>query len=330
MKVRSAKRNMIALIVTAAVYLLVALLNKAGIIRGYYLQLIMISCINVCMTVSLNLVNGFTGQFSVGHAGFMAIGSYVSGYLTTQVIPQASIPAALQTPVFILALLAGGLVAGIAGALIGLPTLRLRGDYLAIVTLGFGEIIRAIIRLIPAVGGAKGMSGIPKYSNLLIVLIVTVVIVVLCRNLVNSAQGRACISIRENEIAASCLGVNTFKYKMMVFIVAAAMAGVAGGLYAHALCYTQPDLYSFNKSCDYLVFLYAGGTASLTGSVLSAFLLTFLPEVLRFLSDWRMAIYALLLIIIMLRLPNGLFGGREIPFMRCRNYRLNDIEEKKA
>ncbi|MEI3176198.1 MAG: branched-chain amino acid ABC transporter permease [Lachnospiraceae bacterium] len=272
MKVRSAKRNMIALIVTAAVYLLVALLNKAGIIRGYYLQLIMISCINVCMTVSLNLVNGFTGQFSVGHAGFMAIGSYVSGYLTTQVIPQASIPAALQTPVFILALLAGGLVAGIAGALIGLPTLRLRGDYLAIVTLGFGEIIRAIIRLIPAVGGAKGMSGIPKYSNLLIVLIVTVVIVVLCRNLVNSAQGRACISIRENEIAASCLGVNTFKYKMMVFIVAAAMAGVAGGLYAHALCYTQPDLYSFNKSCDYLVFLYAGGTASLTGSVLSAFL----------------------------------------------------------
>lgn len=321
---------MIALIVTAAVYLLVALLNKAGIIRGYYLQLIMISCINVCMTVSLNLVNGFTGQFSVGHAGFMAIGSYVSGYLTTQVIPQASIPAALQAPVFILALLAGGLVAGIAGALIGLPTLRLRGDYLAIVTLGFGEIIRAIIRLIPAVGGAKGMSGIPKYSNLLIVLIVTVVIVVLCRNLVNSAQGRACISIRENEIAASCLGVNTFKYKMMVFIVAAAMAGVAGGLYAHALCYTQPDLYSFNKSCDYLVFLYAGGTASLTGSVLSAFLLTFLPEVLRFLSDWRMAIYALLLIIIMLRLPNGLFGGREIPFMRCRNYRLNDIEEKKA
>ena len=330
MKVRSAKRNMIALIVTAAVYLLVVLLNKAGIIRGYYLQLIMISCINVCMTVSLNLVNGFTGQFSVGHAGFMAIGSYVSGYLTTQVIPQASIPAALQAPVFILALLAGGLVAGIAGALIGLPTLRLRGDYLAIVTLGFGEIIRAIIRLIPAVGGAKGMSGIPKYSNLLIVLIVTVVIVVLCRNLVNSAQGRACISIRENEIAASCLGVNTFKYKMMVFIVAAAMAGVAGGLYAHALCYTQPDLYSFNKSCDYLVFLYAGGTASLTGSVLSAFLLTFLPEVLRFLSDWRMAIYALLLIIIMLRLPNGLFGGREIPFMRCRNYRLNDIEEKKA
>ena len=321
---------MIALIVTAAVYLLVALLNKAGIIRGYYLQLIMISCINVCMTVSLNLVNGVTGQFSVGHAGFMAIGSYVSGYLTTQVIPQASIPAALQAPVFILALLAGGLVAGIAGALIGLPTLRLRGDYLAIVTLGFGEIIRAIIRLIPAVGGAKGMSGIPKYSNLLIVLIVTVVIVVLCRNLVNSAQGRACISIRENEIAASCLGVNTFKYKMMVFIVAAAMARVAGGLYAHALCYTQPDLYSFNKSCDYLVFLYAGGTASLTGSVLSAFLLTFLPEVLRFLSDWRMAIYALLLIIIMLRLPNGLFGGREIPFMRCRNYRLNDIEETKA
>lgn len=330
MKVRSAKRNIIALAVTAAVYLLVTLLNKAGLVTSYYLQLIMISCINVCMTVSLNLVNGFTGQFSVGHAGFMAIGSYVSGYLTTQVIPQASIPAALQIPVFILALLAGGIVAGAAGALIGLPTLRLRGDYLAIVTLGFGEIIRAIIRLIPAVGGAKGMSGIPKYSSFLIVLIVTVIIVVLCRNMVNSAQGRACISIRENEIAASCLGVNTFKYKMMVFIVAAVMAGVAGGLYAHALCYTQPDLYSFNKSCDYLVFLYAGGTASLTGSVLSAFLLTFLPEVLRFLSDWRMAIYALLLIIIMLRLPNGLFGGREIPFMRCRNYRLNDAEEKKA
>ena len=202
------------------------------------------------------------------------------------------------------------------------------GDYLAIVTLAFGEIIRAIIRLIPAVGGARGMSGIPRYSSLLIVLIITVIIVVLCRNMVNSAPGRACVSIRENENAASCLGVNTFKYKMMVFIVAAVMAGVAGGLYSHALSYTQPDLYSFTKSCDYLVFLYAGGTASLTGSVISAFVLTFLPEVLRFLSDWRMAIYALLLIIIMLRLPNGLFGGKEIPFMRCRNYRLKEDSAK--
>ena len=328
MKIKTAKRNIIALIITAAVYLIVSLLNRAGIVTSYYLQLIVTSCINVCMTVSLNLVNGFTGQFSVGHAGFMAIGSYVAGYITTELIPQSALSGAFQIPIFILALIAGGVVAGIAGALIGLPTLRLRGDYLAIVTLAFGEIIRAIIRLIPAVGGARGMSGIPRYSSLLIVLIITVIIVVLCRNMVNSAPGRACVSIRDNEIAASCLGVNTFKYKMMVFIVAAVMAGVAGGLYSHALSYTQPDLYSFTKSCDYLVFLYAGGTASLTGSVISAFVLTFLPEVLRFLSDWRMAIYALLLIIIMLRLPNGLFGGKEIPFMRCRNYRLKEDSAK--
>ena len=327
MKKKTRKGNLIALIVAAAFYLIVSALNRAGLVTSYYLQLIMVSCINVCMTVSLNLVNGFTGQFSVGHAGFMAIGSYVSGYITTQVLPAGSIPAALQIPVFLLALVAGGLVSGLFGALIGLPTLRLRGDYLAIVTLGFGEVIRAIIRLIPAVGGARGMSGIPKYSSFFLVLVITALIVILCRNMVNSAPGRACISIRENEIAASCLGVNTFKYKMMVFIVAAVMAGVAGGLYSHALCYTQPDLYSFQKSCDYLVFLYAGGTASLTGSVLSAFLLTFLPEVLRFLSDWRMAIYALLLIVIMLRLPNGLFGGREIPFMRRKNYILREEAE---
>lgn len=322
-------RNLRWLLGTVLVFALLYVLNLRNIVSDYYVQLVMLSCINVIMTVSLNLVNGYTGQFSIGHAGFMAIGSYVSAFITTIATNSAGFSVFGQYATFFIGILAGVVTAGVAGFLIGLPCLRLNGDYLAIVTLAFGEVIRAVIRLIPAVGGARGMTGIPRYSNLWLILAATLIVIVLVRNLVNSAHGRACVSVRENEIAAGSVGVNAFRTKMMAFVVAAMMAGMAGALYSHLLSYTQPDLYGMTKSTDYLVFLYAGGAASISGSIASAFVLTFLPEVIRFLSEWRMAIYAALLVLIMLFRPNGLCGGKEIPVLRCKNYQLrSDYRQK--
>lgn len=325
---RNTKNNLLWLSIIVLFYVLITVLNKSAVVNDYYVQLICISCINVMMTVSLNLVNGYTGQFSIGHAGFMAIGAYVSAYITKVLTNSASFSVIGQYGIFLLAIIAGAIAAGIAGVLIGLPCLRLKGDYLAIVTLGFGEVIRAIVRMIPAVGGPKGLSGIPPYTNLFIVLVFTCVIVILVRNLVNSSYGRACVSVRENEIAAGSSGVNAFHTKLMAFTVAAVMAGIAGALYVHLLRVCQPDQYSMARSCDYLVFLYAGGAGSITGSIISSFVLTFLPETFRFLSEWRLPIYSVLLILIMLFRPNGLFGGREIPYLRCVNYKLRNSRAK--
>lgn len=315
-------RNIRWLVGIAIVCVLFVVLNRYGIISNYYKQLVMFSCINVMMTVSLNLINGFTGQFSIGHAGFMAIGAYGSAYVTTILTNSATMSVVGQYAVFFLAIVVGSGLAGLAGFLIGLPCLRLKGDYLAIVTLAFGEVIRALIRMIPAVGSARGMTGIPHYTSFGIVIVATLLVIILVRNMVNSAQGRACVAVRENELAANCVGVNSYRYKMIAFVTAAVMAGMAGALYSHLLGYAQPDLFSLVKSCDYLVFLYAGGAASITGSIVSGFVLTFLPEAIRFLSTWRMAIYAILLILIMLFRPNGLCGGKEIPILHCKNYVL--------
>lgn len=314
--------NIIAAAFVIVFYAAVTVLNKNGILNDYYVQLICISCINVMMTVSLNLVNGYTGQFSIGHAGFMAVGAYISAFITKIMTDPSALSAMGKNGIFLISIAAAAICAGIAGVLIGLPCLRLKGDYLAIVTLGFGEIIRAIIRLIPAVGGPKGMSGIPAYSNFTIILFFTLVIVLLVRNLVNSSYGRACISVRENEIAAGSVGINAFHTKLMAFTIAAMMAGVSGALYVHLLRMVQPDQFSMARSCDFLVFLYAGGAGSITGSIISAFTLTFLPEVFRFLSELRLPIYALLMILLMLFRPNGLFGGKEVPFLRCDNYTI--------
>lgn len=183
-------------------------------------------------------------------------------------------------------------MAALVGVLIGMPSLKLKGDYLAIVTLAFGEIVRAILRLIQPIGGARGMIGIPNYSNFAWILFFMALTLYLLRNLIYSPYGRAFIAIRDNEIAADAMGINTTRYKITSFCIAAFIAGVAGGLYAHVLAFIQPDSFSFTKSSDFLVYLYAGGSGSLTGSILGATLLTILPEVLRFLADWRLAVYA--------------------------------------
>lgn len=303
-------------------YVVVMALRKAGILNGYYMQVMMFAGINVMMTASLNLVNGFTGQFCIGHAGFMSLGAYGSAVITTMVFAGKSIPDIAEVPVFILGLICGGIVAAIVGCLIGIPSLKLKGDYLAIVTLAFGEIVRALLRLIQPIGGARGMIGIPNYANFGWILFFVVLTLWLLRNLIYSPFGRAFIAIRDNEIAADAMGINTTKYKILSFCIAAFIAGVAGGLYAHVLSFIQPDSFSFTKSSDFLVYLYAGGSGSLTGSVLGAVLLTVLPEVLRFLADWRLVLYALILVVVMLYRSEGLCGGKEVPFLRIRRSSL--------
>ena len=321
-----------------AFYALVMILRSADVINGYYMQVMLFAGVNVMMTASLNLVNGFTGQFCIGHAGFMSLGAYGSAVITTLIFKGNSVAPAAQIPVFLLGLLCGGIVAALVGCLIGIPSLKLKGDYLAIVTLAFGEIVRALLRLIQPIGGARGMIGIPNYANFFWVVLFVVLTLWLLRNLIYSPYGRAFIAIRDNEIAADAMGINTTKYKIMSFCIAAFIAGVAGGLYAHVLSFIQPDSFSFTKSSDFLVYLYAGGSGSLTGSVVGAILLTILPEVLRFLADWRLVLYALILVVVMLYRSDGLCGGKEVPFLRIKRSSLyeqplfgrkkNDTSEK--
>lgn len=282
-------------------YAMVEGLMQAGIIDPYWeLNLILIA-INIIMAASLNLINGYTGQFSLGHAGFMAVGAYMSAIITVK----------FQLP-FLLAILVGALGAGALGFLIGLPTLRLRGDYLAIATLGLGEIIRITILNIPYIGGASGFMGIPRYTNFAWAFFICIFTLFFIKNLVNSSHGRACISIRENEIAAEAMGVDTTKYKVMAFTIGAAFAGVAGALFAHYFYIAHPASFSFMASFNYLTMVVMGGLGSITGSVTGALILTFISAALADWPDWRMIIYSLALIFLMLYRPQGLFGNVEL------------------
>jgi branched-chain amino acid transport system permease protein len=287
-------------------------------IERYTFLIIMYAGMNVILAVSLNLVNGFTGQFSMGHAGFMSVGGYVSAYLTTQIMLSnpALLSGPMATPVFIGALLLGGLGAALVGYLVGLPSLRLKGDYLAIVTLGFGEIIRVIILNIDAVGAARGLAGIPPLSSFGWVYTFVVITVFTVWRLVNSSHGRGFLAVREDEIAAESMGVNTTQAKVKAFVISSFFAGIAGGLFAHSLTYLNPQIFSFNRSFEIIIMVVLGGMGSVTGSIVAAIFLTFLPEWLRPIQDYtkidfRMVIYSLMLIILMLTKPSGLLGTRE-------------------
>lgn len=306
----------------AALYFLIMILKNIGIINNYYIQIMMYVGVNIMMTASLNLVNGFTGQFCIGHAGFMSLGAYGAAIVTTMFFGGTNLSGMLQVPVFLLGLFVGGLVAAAIGFLIGLPTLKLKGDYLAIVTLAFGEIVRAFLRLVQPIGGARGMIGIPMWGTLGWIFVFTTITLYLCRNIIYSRFGRAFIAVRDNEIAADAMGINTTKYKIISFVFAAFIAGVAGGLYAHVVGFIQPDTFGFTKSSDYLVYLYAGGIDSFTGSIVGATILTAIPEALRFLANWRIVMYALALIMIMLYRPSGLCGGWELPFLKIKRTSL--------
>ena len=303
----------------ATLALLVALnVFLPRVTNPYYFQVLILVGINIVLAVSLNLVNGFTGQFSIGHAGFMAVGAYTSAMFSLKVGPAllaslAMLPSPIaQGVVLLFALVAGGLLAAVAGYLVGLPSLRLRGDYLAIVTLGFGEIIRVLILNVDAIGGARGLPGIPQYSNFFWVFGVVVVVIVLARNLAHSTHGRALFAIRDDEVAAEALGVDTTRYKVIAFVLGAFFAGVAGGLFAHFLSYLNPSTFTFLKSIEVIAMVVLGGMGSISGSVMAAVVLTLMPELLRAVKDYRMVIYALMLIVLMITRPQGLMGTREI------------------
>ena len=217
-------------------YLILMGLMSINVINSYYKGIITLALINIMLAVSLNLIVGFTGQLCLGHAGFMSIGAYVSAVLTQK----AGMP-------FIVSIFLGAIIACIFAALIGYPTLKLTGDYFAITTLAFCEIIRIIIMNIDLVGGARGFTGIPRETNFTLAFLFMVITVIVIYNIIHSSQGRAMLSVRENEIAAESMGINAFKYKMLAFIIAAFFAGLAGGLYAHYMGYIQPASFDFNN-----------------------------------------------------------------------------------
>lgn len=314
MSERKAEResNLAALLALTALYGAIRLLALKDVLLPYHLQVLGLACINIILVVSLNLINGFTGQFSLGHAGFLAIGAYLSASLTVFYgFPLGA------------ALLLSGIAAALAGLLIGLPTLRLQGDYLAIATLGFGEIIRVIILNIPLVGGPRGFSGIPRKTSFGLTYLLAILTIFVIKNFINSAHGRACVSIRENEIVAEALGINTTYYKVAAFALGAFFAGVAGALFAHYMQFISPgqSQIGFLRSVDILIMVVLGGLGSLSGSVISAVFLTLLPEFLRGFAEYRMLIYPVILLLLMLFRPEGLMGGQELSLQFFKNLR---------
>ncbi len=295
------KFDLKALAASIAVYAIVQGLIFAEIIGPFWELNIILICINIILAVSLNMINGYTGQFSIGHAGFMAVGAYTSAIITVK----------LGLP-FELGLVVATVSAGFLGFMIGLPTLRLDGDYLAIATLGLGEIIRICILNIDYVGGASGLMGIPRLTNFAYTFWIMMFVIFFIKNFKNSAAGRCCLAIRENEIAADTMGINTTKYKVMAFTLGAAFAGTAGALFSHYFFLAHPASFTFMRSFDILTMVVLGGLGSMTGSITGATLLTFISAFLSDFPEWRMVIYAVTMIILMLYRPQGLFGSKEL------------------
>ena len=271
----------------------------------YYLGILIDCGINIILAVSLNLINGHTGQFSLGHAGFMAVGGYTAAKFSLVFLP--TVPEPLQPVLFLVALVLGGLVAALAGLGVGVPSLRLKGDYLAIVTLGFGEIIRVVVQNMEAVGAASGLKGIPKFATLGWTFALAAITVYVVAALVNSTYGRGFIAVNDDEVAASSMGINPVRYKVTAFVTGAFFAGIAGGLYAHHKQFLSPTGFDFLKSIDIVVMVILGGMGRTAGVIIAAVILTLLPEVLRSFADYRMIIYSLLIIALMMARPQGLF-----------------------
>jgi branched-chain amino acid transport system permease protein len=284
-------------------YGIVQLLILTNIISPFLRLTLATTCINIILAVSLNLITGFTGQFSLGHAGFMSIGAYACAIITLR-MP--------TLPGFFLGILAGAVAAAIVGFMIGLPTLRLRGDYLAIATLGMSEIIKVIFLNLEITNGAAGLNGIPRFVNWTWLFVFTAGTVIAINNFLKTSHGRACISIREDEIAADAMGINTTKYKVTAFTFGAFCAGIAGALYASNFYYIEPTLFGFLKSIDVLVIVVLGGLGSISGSILAAVLLAVISTLLQSFAEIQMVLNALLLIIIMIFRPQGLIGSKEV------------------
>ena len=287
------KKNLIIAAVAVLLYILIFTLVETGLATRQLTNLIVPICVYVMLAVSLNLIVGFLGELSLGHAVFMSVGAYAGCLFTVYT----------DLPVFIgipLAMIIGGLVAAVFGFIIGIPALRLKGDYLAIVTLGFGEIIRSILNSMDIVGGSGGLKGITKFSNYTVAYIVAVLTILIIANLINSRHGRAIKAVRDNVIAAESIGIDIVKYKISAFVIAAFFAGVAGVLYGHNLAIFKPANFDFNMSIDILVMVVLGGMGNIVGSIIAAVILTALPELLRDFSEYRMLVYSIALIAMMI------------------------------
>jgi branched-chain amino acid transport system permease protein len=273
-----------------------------------YVQLVIIYVgINIILSLSLNLVNGYMGEFSVGHAGFMATGAYISAILTVKIFPADQ--AALFFP---FAIIAGGIAAAILGLIVAIPSFKTRGDYLAIVTLAFNMIIKAVFDNIDYVGGARGFTGMDRLTSLPMTFFWTVLSIWVMRNFIYSKYGRGMLAIREEEIAGEAMTVDTRRVKVLAFVVSSFFAGIAGALLAHILQFINPRMFDIIKSTDILIMVYLGGTGSITGSIIGATLYTVLLEVLRPLEMWRMVLMPLLLVVLMIYRPQGIMGLREL------------------
>lgn len=291
---------LIVIILTSVVSLFAEHFNR------YYLGIAIDVGINIILAVSLNLINGHTGQFSLGHAGFMAVGAYTAAKITIVFSPHCS--PVLTPMLFVAALTAGGLLAALVGLAVGVPTLRLRGDYLAIVTLGFGEIIRVILENMDSVGAASGLKDIPHLTNLFWAWSCAAITVFVITAIVNSTYGRGFIAVHDDEIAASAMGINPVRYKVTAFVIGAFFAGIAGGLFAHHKQFLAPTGFDFLKSIDIVMMVILGGMGRTVGVIIAAILLTLLPEFLRGFEEYRMILYSLLIILLMILRPQGLFN----------------------
>ena len=299
------KTNLCWIALSAIAFILVSVLINIGLLGSYYQITLYNICINIILAVSLNLIIGICGQFSLGHAGFMCIGAYSAAILVKSMPNMGG---------FAIGIMIGLVISAIAALIVSIPTLRLRGDYLAIATLGFSEIIRIIVLNMEITNGAAGITGIPQLTSWPLLFIVMVLSIIIVTNFGRSRQGRACISIREDEIASEAMGVNTTKYKTMAFVIGAMLASVAGALYACNFFVIQPDLFNFNKSIDILVMVVFGGMGSITGSLIAAIFIGILNTVLQSFSSIRMIIYGLALVGIMIFRPGGLLGTKEFTF----------------
>lgn len=296
------KTNLIWLLFALATFVLGLVLINTGMINYYYRLTVYSIMINIILAVSLNLVIGVCGQFSLGHAGFMCVGAY-SGAILTKMMPNLF--------GLILGILVGFVISGLLALVVSIPTLRLKGDYLAIATLGFAEIIRIVVQNMKITNGAAGLSGIPQLTNWTILFVAVVISLLVIGNFTRSAPGRACISIREDEIASEAMGINTTKYKVLAFVIGALLASMAGALFAANFFIIKPDQFTFNRSIDILVMVVFGGMGSMTSSVIAAIAIGLLNMFLQNFSDIRMIIYGAALVAIMIFKPTGLFGNRE-------------------
>ncbi len=334
-----------AIVILVFLYIINAMLSATGFfgigVDDYQGRLIVFIAINIILATSLNLINGFTGQFSIGHAGFMAVGAYSSAYFTVnhgKAIEQMFGflgEFGASSVVLLIAIVIGAVVAAIAGLIVGIPSLRLKGDYLAIVTLGFAEIIRIVILNIDAVGGATGYQ-VSGYANFFWIGIFAVLTIVIVHNIVKSDTGRALISIREDELAAEAMGVNTTRYKVAAFSISSAFAGIAGVLFAHYNKFLSTNDFQFIKSFEIIIMIVLGGMGSMTGAIIGAIVVTLLPEILRSLpdiqmgttvfkfADLRLVIFALILILTMILRPQGILGTNEFGLSWLKRPRKKD------